>query len=239
MRVLTMPRDGRSESENEDACGCNASHGLAVLSDGATAGAFSGPWARLLVESCVAERLDPADPVRFHHWLNERRRAWLDAVRFAELPRPELLRVEETGAGATLLSWQLGRFSDGTLAWRAWAIGDSCLFWVRGNRLRASFPLAHSNHFALAPELLSSWPLTAEPAPLFGAGVCQPGDLFVLASDALARYLLARVERGKEPDWNHLETIPEDDWRKRLRSLRDRERLANDDCTLVLARAQH
>lgn len=239
MRVLSLPRSTLTPDAMEDAVGCNASHGFAVLSDGASSGVYTREWAQTLTESLLERRPDPTQTIDTAGWLSSCRKRWLRAIHFDTLTTVDRQRAERTGAAGTLLAWQLGTLADGSLAWRAWAVGDSCLFWVRAGQLRATFPLVHSRHFKAVPNLLSSWPQEEEPAPLLGAGLCQPGDLFVLASDAIGRYLLASVERGEEPDWNHLESVPEDEWRERLHDLRAGGRLADDDCTLVLARVQN
>jgi hypothetical protein len=84
------------------------------------------------------------------------------------------------------------------LLWRAVAIGDSCLLHVRGGKVACAFPLSSSAKFGSRPELISSSPDAACAAPKWRGGQVEPGDLFVLATDAVAAYLLKA--RGK-PAW--------------------------------------
>ncbi len=238
MRGWTMPKRGNAEQEIEDAFAIDEEHGLATLSDGASEGIFVRSWAKLLSRSYIETRFDPADTVKRLAWLSACRKLWLQQINFPKLRWSQQNKVDETGGAATFLSWQLGRAADGSPAWKAWAVGDSCLFWIRGNRLRATFPVTHSRHFANAPWLLSTRSDMAEPAPLFAAGRCEKGDLFLLATDALSQYLLRAVERRKEPNWHKLEALEGNAWRDRLEGLRDRKKIVNDDCTMIAIRVQ-
>jgi hypothetical protein len=236
LRALTVVKDGNAETENEDAYACDAKRGIAAVSDGASEGIFVGPWARLLTQSFLEFQPDPADPGSFSAWLADCRRAWLDEIDVPALRWSQQEKVQNTGGAATFLAWQLGHSRDGSLAWRAWAVGDSCLFWVRRNRLRATFPLTSSRHLGIPPHLLSTLPEMPEPAPLFAAGRCEPGDLFVLATDAVARYLFRQAERGRDMQWDSLELVEEEKWRKWIKLRRKRHKIVNDDCTMIVVR---
>jgi hypothetical protein len=238
MRGLTMPKRGNSEEEIEDAFAVDEQHAFAAVSDGASEGIFVRRWAQLLTRSYIERRIDPADTVKRLAWISACRKVWLEQIDFPRLRWSQQNKVDETGGAATFLSWQLGHAPDGGLAWKAWAVGDSCLFWIRRNKLRATFPVTHSRHFANAPWLLSTRSDIGEPAPLFAAGRCEKGDLFLLATDALSQYLLRAVERRKEPNWKKLESLDDRAWRDRIEGLRDRKKIVNDDSTLVAIRVQ-
>lgn len=238
LRVLTLVKQGNSEGEFEDAHALAPADNTAVVSDGASEGIFVATWARLLSTAYLSERPDLENLEQLAVWLAARRHAWMEAIDYPKLRWSQQGKVDAVGAGATFIGWQLRATADGEPAWKAWAVGDSCLFWVRKNRLRASFPLTHSRQFGQAPALFATRSDLPLPAPLSAAGRCRLGDLFVLATDAVAQYLLRAVEQKQEPDWNALEGIAEDDWRKRIEELRAGQRMVNDDCTLVFARVE-
>ena len=145
------------------------------------------------------------------------------------------MKIDEKGAAATLLTFHLERQAGADPAsriWSAWAVGDSCLFHVRDGQVLACFPLCHSRMFKVAPSLLKTLP-GEPPVPLRAGGKCKLGDLFVLATDAVAQWLLARVEAGDPPDWESYLTMDEETWRRQIDSARQSPFMVNDDCTLV------
>ena len=106
--------------------------------DGVSSALFSGPWATILAEAVVADPPDPTDAEAFACWLQERRKLWaasIDTTGLAWFQRAKL----PAGAFSTLL-WigvlqqeeaQTGAFGGCRLVGHA--IGDSCLFHVRGD----------------------------------------------------------------------------------------------------------
>src|SRR5205085_7776817 len=110
-------------------------------------------WARVLVRSYCRGELTPR---RIERTLPAVRRAWRQTVGGKALPwyAEEKLR---DGAFAALAGLALTATED-RLRWNALAIGDSCMFHVRGEELLAAFPLAAASSFGSRPHLLSSNP---------------------------------------------------------------------------------
>jgi hypothetical protein len=150
----------------------------------------------------------------------------------------EMKRAE--GAFATLLGLAFRRQPD--LAepdfWRAVAVGDSCLFQVRGSHIVVAFPLTRSVEFGSRPALIGS----AEPAagtpppPVYQArGSWLPGDEFWLLTDALAHWFLRQHELGRRP-WERLRPLADQGaFAALVDELRDQGELRNDDVTLLVA----
>jgi hypothetical protein len=59
----------------------------------------------------------------------------------------------------------------------------------------------------------------------------------VLATDAVAQWLLRRVEEGPAPDWAGLLSVDQEAWRREVEAAREEQRIVNDDCTLLVVRA--
>jgi len=181
-RTHALPKRGHREEEYEDAAaGPVAVPGgaRAAVTDGATESAFSGEWARALAEA--AARLPLAEAVE------EARAAVANARTPPEgLPWYAALKAEE-GAHATALALTVR--ADGT--WAAEAVGDAALLHLRGGRLLFAWPLADPAAYGSHPALLSS--LADAPLPPIEAasGAWERGDRLLLATDALAAFLLA------------------------------------------------
>jgi hypothetical protein len=143
------------------------------------------------------------------------------------------------GAYSTLLAvdfrWGVDRELVG---WTAAAIGDSCLFQVRGGELIGCFPMLRSEDFGNQPALLSSNAVDAEVLArsiVTAAGDLEREDVFFLATDALSAWFLRAVEAGDEP-WRTLEVLVEsapDEFAELIGKLRDDRAIRDDDTTLV------
>jgi len=194
-----------------------------------TALALSSRWPAV-VKSYIAERENAARPLRWYE-------------------RPGL----EKGAFATLLALQVN--IDGQLVggagtqpelvgpgfprviggWTSAALGDTCLFHVRGGQLQAAFPLNDSAHFDTSPALLGSF--DADPEAIvdhvrFAEGTVAEGDDFFVCTDALAAWFLARAEQGGQP-WETLRDLTEIGFAEWVSEERQTNSLRNDDVTLV------
>ena len=67
-------------------------------------------------------------------------------------------------------------------------------------------------------------------------GDWEPGDIFYLATDAIAQWLLAELEAGRPP-WESLRDLCADDattlYGRLIEELRSNQGLQNDDTTIL------
>ncbi|HEV3339739.1 MAG TPA: hypothetical protein VG125_05265, partial [Pirellulales bacterium] len=121
---------------------------------------------------------------------------------------------------------------------QAFAIGDSCLFHVRDGQPLYWFPLEHAAEFGLNPAVMASVDRSVDHLLEFKARSqdCLPGDLLVLATDALALWAIERNESGENIDWAPYWDFSDEAWRDEIFSLRDAKQMRFDDSTLVLLR---
>jgi hypothetical protein len=223
-RVLHLPKQGHSAAEYEDAFAGDPQRGRFAVADGASESAFAGPWARLLVGAYV----QVAGP--WSAWLPAARKQWRAEVQGRELPWYAEAKVEE-GAYAALLGMAFEKDR-----WQGEAVGDSCLFQVRDGQLRLAFPIRRSADFGNRPSLLGSRRTldgAARTRRLRMQGSCQPGDRFLLMTDALAQWFLTSIEAARRP-WDDLHDLrSEDQFARWLEKLRSARALRNDDVTLI------
>jgi hypothetical protein len=117
----------------------------------------------------------------------------------------ELMRLAQAVNASGTAGW----------CWQAAALGDTCLFHVRGEQLLHAFPIADSSAFGTNPPLAAS--RSADKSVLakhitVTHGWCQSGDQLYLATDALAAWFLQEAEAGKEP-WEFLRDFASRDYR--------------------------
>jgi hypothetical protein len=237
-RSFRVPRRESRVEECEDACAVAPERGRFAVADGAAESAYSGLWARLLVEEFVRGDQDlPTWP----DWIAPLQKRWIDAVRLPPGADPLPWYLEERydqGAFATFLGVSLN-----AAGWQALAVGDSCLFHVRQGQLLTSFPLTHSSQFSNSPWLVGSR-TSPEEVPrrrgVWVSGDWQPGDRLLLMTDALSRWFLASMEAGERP-WRMLEELldgADEQFAEQVEHWRAEKTLRNDDTTLVAVCSQ-
>jgi hypothetical protein len=233
-RRFGLPKRGHRPDEYEDAIDGDPAAGRFAIADGVTESSFAAEWARLLV---ARYRETPPRFDAWADWLAAPQRLWDASVGTAELPW-YAEEKRDAGAAATFLGVEVTAEPAGR-RWSAVAVGDCCLFHVRGGTLARAFPIVHPEAFDTVPAVLLSRPPAGgseEPSAAWAGGELRPGDRLVLMSDALAQWFLRRSAAGKPlapvvDRW--LEVSATDavfsDW---VAELRASGQLRNDDVTL-------
>jgi hypothetical protein len=229
---------GNAPEEYEDAFAGDPVRGRFAVADGASESSFVAQWARLLVEGFVNAQ---KSPWRELDWLGPQRQRWSADIDARPLPWYAEDKRDQ-GAFATLLGVGFRRpTATQTGLWRALAIGDSCLFHLRGGRLQQAFPLTRSSEFGNQPPLLGSRGRpadTPEKAVRRAGGKWRPGDRFLLMTDALAEWTLRRSEEDQRPTEEIAilldEAAPPDRFAAWVEERRGQQGLRNDDVTLVI-----
>jgi len=228
------PKQGCAESEYEDATAYTAGPGLPrrlAVADGATESSFARLWATLLAGAYVDGELSPESLVEQLQPLQQR---W--SVEVAAKPL-SWYASEKARNGAFAALAGLTLCPNGT--WQAVAVGDCCVLHLRDGLLLRSFPLEHAAAFDNRPKLLSSNPERNQGLRESIRATCghwQPGDSFLLMSDALAAYVLRRVVGGGDPAGVVLPFRRPHVFRRWVEARRADRSLRNDDVSLLRVR---
>ncbi|MFJ3639278.1 hypothetical protein ACIPRD_05955 [Streptomyces sp. NPDC090108] len=232
----------------------------AAVSDGASESLLAGAWAERLVTDAVESMSlnrdwwDEADTfvpdlmqrsaLRWKVYLEryrEEREARGRPITWYEQPGLE------KGAFATVLGVEVRATEDGDgevhRSWHAFALGDSCLFHLRDGAVLRAFPVEDVEGFGITPQLLGSrnhdTALVAERLQ-FAHGTLAPGDEVLLASDALAAWLLS-PDHGHRTPGTVLATLADagdESFTEWVEDQRARGLMRNDDVTLVRIRVR-
>jgi serine/threonine protein phosphatase PrpC len=223
-RIYSVPKAGGADADCEDAAAISAEDWpvYASVADGATESAFSGLWARMLVEEGASRT--GTDEAAFRMAVKERRADWRTAVaeRAADGPWYVQAKAEE-GAFAAVLSLSLQE--DGT--WTALSVGDCCLLLLRDGHVRRSWPFEDPEAFTNRPPLVASRPDEPVPSPQTASGTWTHGDTVLLATDAVAAWLLQMEDVDVEDGGQAA-------FRGAVDSARENGSLRNDDVTLLV-----
>lgn len=245
-----VPKQGHLLDDCEDAAfpsrvSRNERQGLRIgVADGTTEGLRSGPWATMLLETvCRARgdlRLNPPLTRAMRRWdqyMQHYLRERLDNDRPIQWFERRGLDI---GEAATLLVASLAQGPGDGGTWTAISVGDCELFHVRESSLLRWWPIADSSLFGRSPPVVTSKCGTAHEVveeAEFACGEWRPGDQFILATDAIAEWLLSDHEQGNTP-WAGLTTLLTEDrsdvftaW---VSDLRQAGSMRNDDVAVLL-----
>lgn len=224
-----VPRSGHSAEQCEDALWPAGAHSQeterfrASVTDGASEGFLAGLWARLLAES-VAEHGD------FDRRLAAAVERWTHETQAFAQRRP-LQWFEEAalarGAAAALLDLELvpGR-------WTATSVGDVCLFQVHDEDV-LGFPMSDPADFGCTPALVPSRLADLGDSLSRARGTWAPGDLFLVATDALSAWFLQELDRGGRP-WELLRDLQgAQEFAEWVAAEREASRLKDDDVAMM------
>lgn len=187
-----------AEDPSEDAYAVDIVTARFALADGASSAWRAGDWAAELVAAWVMT--PPSKPrsggrvEAFGRWLDALRRT---STLSAEPSVPQAWFAEaaaERGAYAAFLGLALTGLGGRRPRWTATAVGDVCLLHVRGDGLLLATPVDDPAAFGSHPDLLSSLTGAPIPDPVVAEGSLRAGDMLLLATDAVAAFLL-RLDR--------------------------------------------
>ncbi len=189
-----------------------------------------------LVECYVTAPPPPnADESAALRWFATPARSWQDESNGSEPTLWYQQNAEIRGSFAAFLGACFSRSAAG-LVWHAIAVGDCCLLHIRDNLLMTAFPISDPAEFGRSPDLVPTAEQSLERLRnkvKVTSGNAVPGDLFLLCSDALAKFLLAEAPRG-EPVWTAVKSIVDnDDFVRLIRYLRRENAIEIDDVTLL------
>lgn len=188
-RVFWCPKNGSSTEEYEDAYSPESAPDQELkefrcaVADGATETSFSGLWAKMLCSAYIERKFD----------LLELQSEWKKTVSGKELPWYAEQKLE-SGAFATILGLDI-REEKNELHWSARALGDSCLFHLRGTEILKSIPMSKWEDFDYTPMLISSRQESNQGVlekQEHETGSCKKGDVFYLMTDAISKWFLRR-----------------------------------------------
>lgn len=240
--AFSLPKIGEEPKNNQDRFETSSDGRLAALADGAGSSLYPSKWAEILVQFFCQDLNNPIASIRRSHqeWLKPAQEQWRQYY-LAKLTNPNRKwwevgsQIKDRGS-ATFIGLSLPTDADlEAQTWQAVAIGDSCLFKLEKNSENLfAFPLNNSGDFKTTTRCFESLPEYSSFSPQFIEGSCNCGDTFLLASDALARWLLTDYENQSQ-EWQKIFELEKiEDFQQTIEQLRQKNLIKNDDTTAVL-----
>ena len=250
---FTTPKKGSSAKENDDKRFFlnveGKSRARFAIADGATESSFSSDWADLLVKDYVRKGFKSGGGLA--NRIKALSKKWSQNTTGENLPWYAQEKAK-MGAFSTLLGFEIESIrirpmlmeiketSTDKHTWLSIALGDSCLFQVRKNKLIRSFPFKKSSEFNNTPVLISSnreRNSTIVPSVKTASGSWKPGDEFFISTDAFAAWFLKETENQKRPWVEFHKIIRYVNCQKKFESWVSSKResggMKNDDTTVI------
>ncbi|NJS16936.1 MAG: hypothetical protein HC787_09040 [Nostocaceae cyanobacterium CSU_2_110] len=235
-----MPKVGEQKSDIEDACSFSSDRSLVAIADGTSTSFLAGEWAKLLVahfcspnESSIFEIRE-----RWEEWLRpvqqEWRKLYLNIKTDKTIPW-NAKGGDKAHGSATFVGLKLQPPNQGgEKIWEALAVGDSCLFQVNANsKDLTAFPITDFQKFTTVTKCFHSLPDYKSHQPCYNKGSYNPGDTFLLSTDALAEWILRDYSIEGSQRWQKLISVNEEEFINLINQLRGDKLIKDDDTTLL------
>jgi len=228
---VRVPKQGNSMAECEDAIAWSSDGSTVVVSDGAGSSFGAAAWAAVLADRFVADPPTALSNTLFASWLESCRLALARQTDPAAVSNDWwTLEGSRRGAFATIAGARL-REVEGRKELLTMCVGDSCVMVVRGDagtrKVMRSVPFDDAKQFGSHPMLVGSPEGAVTPEPSWTTLRIEPGDLVLVASDALSEWLLGDPSRVSAIDLPPAELV------ERLRSQRAAGQIVSDDLSVV------
>jgi hypothetical protein len=251
-QYFTVPKEGGDSQRSGDkfASRMDGNVHCYAIADGVSTSFLPAKWAEIVVDSLV-ERTQPfVDQQDFDRWFSACRNRWDEWVRDTWLPQygqrtnkrdwsSEIARGAETTFVWCFLPVQPLR-NNGKTRLEVTAIGDSNLFLISQDSNPKTFPKKGLASFDAQPATLATaLELTDLPwgALKRRSYEVKTGDLLILTTDALAKWVFRQVDEKRADPWPRLLEIAD---ATALRQFVEQERskgeLGVDDTTLKIIR---
>jgi serine/threonine protein phosphatase PrpC len=231
VKCFTLSKIGEKKTDIQDAYDYCQDRNRIAISDGVTTSHLPRRWADLLVKEFCQPKLSKLqfDSLKefcyqWQEWLKPLQKAWQDeAIQVKQdkkIQNPNMgwlydAKSKDHGA-ATFVGLQLNLDK-----WEVISVGDSCLFHIRNNDYRQvkSFPLTKTTDFSKITKCCYSLSKYKSDIPDYSSGIYTTNDIFLLATDALARWIIECYEMNNQGLKNLLTIEDQEDFQTFIESL--------------------
>jgi len=251
-KAFIIPKEGSDTEDCQDAISISKNTLRFAIADGATREFFSGIFAKKLVnffcnnETSLNKNI--FETKNFKDWLKPIQEEWLSEIETI-IGKDNINLTVKNGyntkrsAASTFIGLEIDKQNS---QFKIMIIGDSCLFHIRGNHVLKSYLIDNASLFDNSPEFFFSRNeiLTEDGfvdrdfiEPKVISDNCEDGDYFLLATDAISKWLLKQKELGNwEEIWNNLKHQDEEWYGKFIQDIRKNidNKLEDDDVSLLI-----
>ncbi|GCE18589.1 protein phosphatase 2C domain-containing protein [Dictyobacter kobayashii] len=229
----------------EDAYAIDLAAGLLAVADGVGTTLFSNIWARHLVDHFLATPLLSEDPFEVEWWLRAAQEQFQQSLPALDgMPWNVMQKVQNEGSFSTLATVRVvapGTVAGASVQAQMLVFGDTCIFIHKAAASEIiAFPLEHAADFDQPPISLPSKLSAFHRHFQRGVMRCvelEPGDRVLLATDAVARWIVDADSRAGETALSAFQTVAEqttESWPGFIAACRTAGAMGDDDSTAIV-----
>lgn len=232
IRAFLAPKKGEPFQTCQDSLAFQDKHSVRfAIADGVSQSSFPAIWSQLLVSEFCKSGMTRFIKMIKSSGINKLATTWKTRCTEQDnsgIPSFFLKKKLEQPAFSTFIGIQLFNITKHKSKFFVAAVGDSCLFRFENQKFQNSYPQTTSTEFSGLTEAIGTDSKTK--AIQTFKGNTKWGDTFVLATDALAKWLMERIESEDSEQINELLTVSsQSKFFELIQKYRDHETMPLDD----------
>jgi hypothetical protein len=242
IKKLAHWKSEHDEQTCEDASDFKASSGLFAVADGVGTAAFSNIWARIIVQHFLAVPLLGEDPFEVEWWLRMAQEEYRKQAPDLAAMQGAARKKAQEGSYTTLVTLRVAAVEGERVQADLRAFGDSCVLVRRAasGEPDLRFPLEKVKDFERGPVCLPSYLKRFDRHFTrcdFRSTSFAPGDQVLLATDAVAKWVIGGGGRGEAFYQEAFERVAKqsvDEWPAFIQRCRESGQMVDDDVTALV-----
>ena len=234
-------RGSDKEKINQDYVDYSPNKRIVAIADGLTHSTFQDIWAKKLVNRFIEKPFVPdLNAQKLKDWLEDIQKEWISEIAQVKPAKDketheEIIEIaKDKGAESTLLGMIIQKKKKKRQKLQLFGIGDTNMFLVRNNRIKEKFPVTSVKSFTNRTKALCSIDNPLQEIPELKEVNAKKGDIVILATDALAKWILEYYNLGQRP-WSKI-LKNKNDIANFIDKLRYTNKIDDDDTTCIIIR---
>ena len=238
---FSLQKRSESEETNQDAIAISPDERVFAIADGVSQSPFSQIWSKKVVNKFIKKPLDISDlnEQKIKDWLADIRKEWRTEIDQGKASELILDLAKKEGGATTFLGMIIQKKKKKRQKLQLFGIGDTNMFLVKKNEITGKldvvgWPVTSVESFTDRTNALFSLDNTLQGIPELKEFNVKSGDIVILATDALAKWILKSANLGQRP-WSKI-LKNKNDIANFIDKLRYTNKIDDDDTTCIIIR---
>ena len=233
---FSLQKRSEEAKVNQDAFAISSDERIFAIADGVSTAPFSQIWSNKVVKKFIEKPFaSDLNEQKLKDWLEDIRKEWSSEIDQRKSPKMILERAKEVGGSTTFLGMIIQEMKKKYQKLQLFGIGDTNMFLIRNKRIKYSFPVTSVESFTDQTIGLCSIDNASQKIPELKEFNAKRGDIVILATDALAKWIFKYYKKGGEYSWKRI-LKNKDNIQNFIDELRDTNKIDDDDTTCIIIR---
>jgi serine/threonine protein phosphatase PrpC len=231
---FSLQKRSEEAKVNQDAFAISSDERIFAIADGVSTAPFSQIWSNNVVKKFIEKPFaSDLNEQKLKDWLEDIRKEWSSEIDQRKSPKMILERAKEVGGSTTFLGMIIQEMKKKYQKLQLFGIGDTNMFLIRNKRIKYSFPVTSVESFTDQTIGLCSIDNASQKIPELKEFNAKRGDIVILATDALAKWIFKYYKKGGEYSWKRI-LKNKNDIQNFIDKLRDAKKIDDDDTTCII-----